>query len=99
MVLSRQFWGVNVNRASLPYSNVCPVFEMRIFCMSRYLLYHDRYTKLTLSTGFPTFCMYEFDVGTPELRLDFRCQSLNLRTQKNSRALYVHFVRKSTDEP
>ena len=23
----------------------------------------------------------------------------NLRTQKNSRALYVHFVRKSTDEP
>ena len=37
-------------------------FEMRIFCMSRYILYHYRYTKLTLSTGFPTFCMYEFDV-------------------------------------
>jgi len=39
------------------------VFEMRIFCMSRYILYHYRYTKLTLSTGFPTFCMYDLMCG------------------------------------
>ena len=40
----------------------CLFEDEKMLCMSRYILYYSRYTKLTLSIGISTFCMYEFDV-------------------------------------